>query len=730
MTANIENILLEMREYLRDLDEDKVRRAYEMAEKSHSGQMRRSGEPYIIHPLAVSEILLNMHMDEPTIIAALLHDVVEDTSVSLETIKKEFGEEVAYLVEGLTKLKKIKFLNRENFQVENLRRMFMSMSKDIRVILIKLADRLHNMRTLKYMPQEKQVLISEETLEIYSPIAHRLGVFKVKWELEDLALKYLDPEGYKKLNDLIDMKRGEREEYVHEVIGKIEANLKELEIEGVVTGRPKHFYSIYNKMKKKNESFDEIYDLIAVRIIVNTIKDCYSSLGAIHTLFTPIPNRFKDYIAMPKPNRYQSVHTTVIGPNGEPFEVQIRTKEMHQISEFGVAAHWKYKEGEAFSFKEFQKDDYFIKQIREFQTETDDATDFIDSLKTDLFSDRLYVFTPKGDVIELRSGSKPLDFAYRVHSGVGDSFVGAKINGHIVTMDYKLQNGDIVEILTSKKATPSLDWLKIVQTKNAQNKIRNWFKNQNRETKVKEGGVMFEKEFKREHLNSEYFCDANLEKLYKSYGMSSLEDLYAGISDGGYSLKQVIRRFKELVINNLEKDSEEKVELKPWDGYGKGTHGIKVKGFDNVDIRISRCCNPLPDDDVLGYINRGKGISIHRVDCPNFIYLKNKEPYRIVELIWEKKEMKNLVGYFEIVATDKKGITPEIISLMHQVKIDVIEINSKVSNGLVKMKIKVGIEDTKHMESMFHVLNTNPNILNARRLIPNHKKPRKVTEEK
>ena len=714
----IDKIILQVKEYDSSLNEEKLRSAYALAEEAHKSQYRRSGEPYITHPLAVTEILVELRMDEAALIAALLHDVVEDAGVELSDIKKYFGEEVAYIVDGLTKLKKIKISNKDTLQVENLRRMFLTMSRDIRVVLIKLADRLHNMRTLKYMPREKQVYISEETLEIYSPIAHRLGVFQIKWELEDLALKYIDPEGYQELMEQIAMKRNEREDYVQEVISKIRDNLEQLGIEGDVTGRPKHFYSIYNKMKKKNYTLDEIYDLTAVRIIVKTVKDCYSAVGAIHTLYRPIPNRFKDYIAMPKPNGYQSIHTTLLGSNGEPFEVQIRTKEMHRIAEYGIAAHWKYKEGKSFSCQEFQKESSFISQIRELQSEADNASDFIDSLKKDLFTDRLYVFTPDGDVIELKSGSNSLDFAYRVHSDVGNQFSGARVNNHIVPIDYKLQNGDIVEILTNKNGKPSLDWLKIVQTKNAQHKIRNWFKMQNRETKEDEGRDIFNKEVKREQFNKKYLTPIYLGRLAKSYGMQDISDLYSAVSDGGYSVQQVIRRLREYVKEEIEDTVPKDQIIKPWEGYGSSTQGIRVQGFEDVDIRISKCCNPMPGDDISGYINRGKGISIHRIDCPNFIYLNNKEPYRIVDVIWETKEVKNLIANLEIITTDRKGITPDIISLLHELKADVIEINSKVSGGVVTIKIKVGINKPEHLERLFAAFNRNPEILNAKRLVP------------
>lgn len=719
MNITIDTIINDMKTYIPDLNEVKIREAYELANDSHKGQKRKSGEEYIIHPLHVAHILTPMQMDEAAIICALLHDVVEDVEhVSIEMIEEKFGHEVAYIVDGLTKLQKISNMKRSTMQVENLMKMFLTTSKDIRVILIKLADRLHNMRTLKYMARDRQIAISKETLEIYAPVAHRLGAFQIKWELEDLSFKYLEPESYAQLVESINQKREEREANVKEIIQKINTNLKELKIEAEVSGRTKHFYSIYNKMVKKNQTLDEIYDLSAVRIITKSIQDCYSALGAIHMIFTPIPNRFKDYIAMPKQNMYQSIHTTVLGPNAEPFEVQIRTCEMHKTAEYGIAAHYTYKEGGKFSYKQFQKKNAFIEQIRDLQNDSaGSATEFVESLKTDLFTDRIYVFTPKGDVIELKNGSTPLDFAFRVHSDVGLHFAGAKVNNHIVQSNYKLQTGDILEILTNKNNKPSLDWLKIVETKHAQHKIRNWFKNQNRAMKIEKGRENFEKEFKKEALDPVHLEAKYLERLYKAYGMHSMEDLYCAISDGAFQVKHILRKLRDIVNGELSDPRTEKMIVKPWDGYGKGTHGIRVQGFDNVDIHISKCCNPLPDDEVSGYINRGKGISIHRTDCPNYLYLKQKEPYRIVDVIWEKKEVKNLTANLEITAPDRKGITPDIISKFHELNADVLEINSKVANGMVTMKVKLGIKSSTHLEDIFHTLNKEPEIIGVNRKI-------------
>ncbi|NLC77178.1 MAG: bifunctional (p)ppGpp synthetase/guanosine-3',5'-bis(diphosphate) 3'-pyrophosphohydrolase, partial [Clostridia bacterium] len=535
-------------------------------------------------------------------------------------------------------------------------------AKDIRVILIKLADRLHNMRTLKYHPPEKQKEIAEETVEIFAPLAHRLGIFKLKWELEDLALRYLEKEKYYELVQTIKMKRQEREDYINEVIEILHNHLAEMGIEADIQGRPKHFYSIYNKMVKQGKSLNEIYDLIAVRVIVGTVKDCYGVLGVIHSLWKPIPGRFKDYIAMPKPNMYQSLHTTVIGPRGEPFEVQIRTWEMHRTSEYGIAAHWRYKEGSGSADREFEDKLSWLRQLLEWQRELRDAREFMDSLKIDLFSDRVYVFTPKGDVVELSAGSVPIDFAYRVHTDVGHRCVGAKVNGRIVPLDYQLKTGDIVEILTSKTGTPSRDWLNIVKTSQAKNRIRHWFKKEVREENVSKGRELLEKEARKQGLAEEDYRSSYLMEVAKKFSFQGLDDLYIAISDGVITASQVIMKLREVAKLAKDTKNEAGITVSPWQGYGKPSKGVRVKGVDNVMVRLSRCCNPLPGDDIIGYVTRGRGVSIHRTDCPNISYYCAEDKNRMIEVAWDMQVEGKFQVQLEAVAIDRPGLAMDIMA--------------------------------------------------------------------
>ena len=589
----LEDLIKQVTSYHPNADLDLINRAFAFASRAHEGQKRKSGEDYIIHPLSVAFILAQLQLDVHTIAAGLLHDVVEDTAATLEELENLFGEQIAKLVDGVTKISRIEYKSQEEQQVENLRKMLLAMAKDIRVILIKLADRLHNMRTLKHQAEEKQKEIATETLEIFAPLAHRLGIFRLKWELEDLALLYLAPDKYYELVENISMKRQEREEYINHVIEILNQKLTELGIQVNIEGRPKHFYSIYNKMTKQGKELSEIYDLIAVRIIVDTVKDCYGTLGVIHTLWKPIPGRFKDYIAMPKPNMYQSLHTTVVGPSGEPLEVQIRTWEMHRISEYGIAAHWKYKEGKA-GDKEFDKKLSWMRQLLEWQRELGDAREFVNTLKTDIFSDRVYVFTPKGDVVELPAGSIPIDFAYKVHTDVGHSCVGAKVNGKIVPLDYSLNTGDIVEILTSKTSGPSRDWLKMVTTSQAKNRIRQWFKKVHREENIQKGKDLLEKEAKKQNLDVEYLKNQYVTEIAKKYNLTTADDLYALLGEGGFFTPlQIVAKLKEKAIPKDAKEPDSiAINVRPWVGFGNPSQGVRVIGLDNVMIRLSRCCNP------------------------------------------------------------------------------------------------------------------------------------------
>ncbi len=723
----IDNLIKKTQQYDPDMDVALIRKAYEKALQSHHGQMRKSGEAYITHPLSVTHILAELQMGDRTLIASLLHDVVEDTLVTLEEVEREFGPEVAMLVDGVTKLSRIEYKDREEQQVENLRKMLLAMAKDIRVIIIKLADRLHNMRTLSFMSAERQKAIAQETLEIYAPLSHRLGVFRIKWELEDLALKYLEPQAYQELVQTISMKRKEREDFINHVVDEIDNSLSEMFISADIQGRPKHFYSIYNKMVKQQKELSEIYDLIAIRIIVDSVKDCYAVLGIIHTLWRPIPGRFKDYIAMPKPNMYQSLHTTVIGMGGEPFEVQIRTWEMHRTAEFGVAAHWKYKDVKKSANTNMDVQfNWLRKTIMDLQDESGDARDFVNTLKTDLFSDRVYVFTPRGDVVELKSGSTPIDFAYRVHTDVGNKCIGAKINGKMVQLDHELQTGDIVEIMTSKTPNPSLDWLKVAKTSQAKNKIRNWYKKQNRDKKIELGRDLLSKEFKKEHIDPEYQSKEFLSKILNVYSMATVDDLYAAIGDNGLTARQVASRVRDQIKKETKEDiSFYEKSIKPWDGFGTPSKGIRVKGLDNAMIKISRCCNPLPDDDIGGYISRGAGVSVHRKDCSNFRNLVKTEPQRIIEVAWDMKHSSAYQVRLEVIGINRDGLTLDIMKNIHETKTSINAINARVNKDqMIQIDLKVVINDLGQLEFLIQKLNRIKDVINVRRVTPGKGKQR------
>ncbi len=666
-----------------------IEKAYDFALNAHQGQKRVSGEDYIIHPTAVAEILADLNMDNTTIAAGMLHDVVEDTKYSYGDIKELFGEEIAMLVDGVTKLGKLEYRTKEEQQAENLRKMFIAMAKDIRVILIKLADRLHNLRTLKYMSIDKQIEKATETLEIYAPIAHRLGISKIKWEMEDLSLRYIDSERYYELVDKVAKKRKEREEYINYVINTLQEKNQEMSIVAQIEGRPKNFYSIYKKMYHQNKTFEQIFDLTAVRVIVDTVKDCYGVLGIVHTLWKPIPGRFKDYIAMPKPNMYQSLHTTVIGPDGEPFEVQIRTWEMHKTSEYGIAAHWKYKEGKS-SQNEFDEKLKWLRQMLEWQNEVRDTKEFMETLKIDLVIDEVYVFTPKGDVIDLPVDSTPIDFAYKIHSAIGNKCVGAKINGKIVSLDYTLQNGDIVEIITSANSNgPSRDWLKIVKSSQAKNKIRQWFKKEKKEDNIQKGKELLEKEIKRMgYAPSQILKSELLEQTYKKFGLHSLDDLYASIGYGGLTLNQVTMKLKEEIRKTQKVDlkDEEQIEKQiaksAFQKVKRTDTGIRVKGIDNVLVRISKCCNPVPGDRIIGYITKGRGVSIHRRDCPNVKDLL-EEPERLIEVEWNTQSQVSYNADLQIIANDRQGLLAEITSIINENKINIISFYSRTSKDKI-----------------------------------------------
>ena len=729
----LQEILDKIKKYAPNADVTPVIKAYELAKSAHAGVFRKSGEPYIIHPIAVANILADLELDMEVIAAGLLHDVVEDTPYTYEDITELFGKDIADLVDGVTKLGKIKYQTKEESQAENLRKMFLAMAKDIRVILIKLADRLHNMRTLKFMPEEKAKYKAKETLEIYGGIAHRIGISKIKWELEDLALKYIDPEGYRELSDKITMKRSQRQEYIDKIVHLLEEKFKEVDINCEVSGRPKHFYSIYKKMKKKNKTFEEIYDLTAVRIIVDTVKDCYAVLGMVHTMWIPMPGRFKDYIAMLKPNLYQSLHTTVIGPDGEPVEIQIRTHEMHEIAENGIAAHWKYKEGiTGNQDAKMEQKLKWLRQMMEWEKDVQDPHEFLDALKDDVFNSQVYVFTPKGDVIELPAGSTPIDFAYRVHTNVGNKCTGAKINGKIVPINYKLQNGEIVEVITSSNSTgPSRDWLNIVQTPTARNRIRQWFKKERREENIERGTDILEKEFKRYNIpykNSS--IQKFLNQVAKKFNQPTLEDLIATIGYGGIATSQVmpkVRDFYNKEVNRQEKEKrmqekEDKIK-KNFDEHEyakkrkKKDNGITVKGLDNILVRFAKCCNPLPGDDIVGYITKGRGVAIHRRDCTNIKLDDEFLQNRLVEVEWNNPEKSKFEGEVKIIAVDRVGLLNDIIHVVSMEKLSISGINCRVlKDNTANISLLVEVNDISELKQLMKKIKSIPGVDDVSRM--------------
>ena len=684
--TNLEELKAILLRYHPEANVALVEKAYHFAEEAHKGQFRKSGEPYFVHPLAVAAILARLMLDAPTIAAGLLHDTVEDCEgITSETIEKEFGQEVSLLVEGVTKLKRLDFSSKADQQAESIRKMILAMSKDIRVVLIKLADRTHNMRTLKSQPPEAQKRIAQETLDIYAPLAHRLGVYKIKQELEDLALRYLDPEGYQNLIIKVGMKRAEREESIHTVIETLSEKLRELKIHFEIDGRPKHFYSIYRKMVLQNKTFEQIFDLIAIRVLVDTVQDCYAVLGVVHTLWKQIPNRFKDYISMPKPNMYQSLHTTVVGENGMPFEVQIRTYEMHRIAEYGIAAHWRYKEGK-YVADELDNKLYWLRQILDWQNDTRDSEEFINSLKVDLFSDEIFVFTPTGEIIDLPKGATPIDFAYRIHSAIGNKCVGAKVNGRIVTLDTPLNTGDFVEIITQQNSKgPSRDWLKIVKTSQARAKIRQFYKKELKEENIASGKQMLEYEAKRQGTTlSALMKNEYLDPILRRFSFSDAEDLYAAVGSGGLTSVQVISRLVEEKKNHdkplipvqprVTADSHETRSNRP-----RSDESIKVAGLPGCQIHFAKCCAPLPGDDIIGFITRGRGVTIHAKDCVNV--RTSKDTNRWVAAEWAETTNSSYNGSIQILCQDRHNLLADLMSYISALKVTVTAVNARVNSN-------------------------------------------------
>lgn len=677
-----------------------MRGVYELADKAHEGQKRASGEEYIVHPIAVARILAEMEMDRSTIAAAILHDVVEDTVVTSEEVATRYGPEIAQLVDGVTKLTQIPYQSKEDAQVENLRKMFLAMAKDIRVIIIKLADRLHNMRTLGNLPPAKQERIARETLDIYAPIAHRLGIWKIKWDLEDLCLRYLDPEAYREIADRVAKKRTERETAVDAVVAQLREQFDALGIDADVTGRPKHFYSIYSKLKKGRD-FSTIYDLTAVRVIVESVKDCYAALGTAHSIWKPLPGRFKDYIAMPKPNMYQSLHTTVIGPGGEPLEIQIRTLEMHRTSEYGIAAHWRYKDGG--KQDAFENKLQWLRSLLEWQNEMSDSRAFMENLKLDLFENQVFVFSPKGDVLSLPSAATPLDFAYQVHTDVGNHCVGAKVNRKIVPLDYVLRNGDICEILVNKSSRPSLDWLSLVRTSGAKHKIKQWFRRERKDENVTLGQEVVERELVREHVRLDMARGEAIEKVAKRMNYQSATDLFAAIGFGDASAVSVVAKLKEdaKASNVIELAAVQRPA--PARRPTRNASGILIAGVDDVLVRLSKCCSPVPGDPIMGYVTIGKGVSVHRADCPNVGYMSST-PERILQASWQAVSETTHAVDVEVEATDRAGLLQDVMGVCSEYKTSASSVTARVKREIATISLTLQIADLDHLHRVLSKL--------------------------
>lgn len=710
----LDRLIDSIKKYNKNTNIELIEKAFNLAKEKHKGQVRNSGEEYIIHPVEVSIILASLEMDDETICAGLMHDVLEDTDYTKEEMESEFGKEITALVDGVTKLKNLKYKTKEETQIENIRKMVLAMANDIRVIIIKLADRLHNMRTLEYKTREKQIYTATETIEIYVPIAHRLGINTIKWELEDLCLRYLDPVSYYSVAQQIDQKRSEREKIIKIIINKLSAEISKLNFEFTITGRPKGIYSIYNKMKKQDTTIDNIFDLIAVRVIVDDINQCYAVLGIVHNMYKPIPGRFKDYIAMPKPNFYQSLHTTVIGEKGQVFEVQIRTKEMHKNAEFGIANHWQYKEGKK-KASNFDNRLNWIRQLIEWGKDTS-AYEFMDSFKGDLFNDEVYVFTPKGDVIDLPSGATPIDFAYRVHSEVGNKTVGAKVNGKIVPLSYKLKTGDIISIMTSKNSTgPNLDWLEFVVSSHAKNKIKAFFKKENKDKYFEEGKDFIEKEIKRKGY--EYTKNSLtdfIKFLIEKYNKNDEDDLYISIGNNTIN-KETISRLIDTVFHKVDDKKIDNID-KSIDSNSNHnlSDGIIIDNLTNLDVKFAKCCNPVPGDKVIGYITNGRGITIHRINCENVQNFQNKD--RLIKVRWNENVESSFPVVINIMAHDKAGYLAELSKGLSKAGFNIFAINTKNNGeGNVHIQLTIKIKSLDELDKIYKIARKNEGTYNVYR---------------
>ena len=739
---DINKLIDSVKAYNPSCDEDYICRAFDLAVKAHEGQKRDSGAPYITHPFAVAEILVSLNMDDKAIAAGLLHDVVEDTIMTEEEITAEFGGDVALLVDGVTKLQQLQLSgstqsqsgdsDRVEMQAENLRKMFLAMAKDIRVIMIKLADRLHNMRTLKHMPPQKQQRIARETMDIYAPIAQRLGISRIKIELDDLSLKYLEPEVYYDLVDKIAIRKSVRERYIQSIVDEVGEHIRNVGIEAKIDGRIKHFFSIYKKMKNQDKTLDQIYDLFAVRIIVDSVKDCYAALGAIHEMYKPIPGRFKDYIAMPKANMYQSLHTTLIGSSGQPFEVQIRTYEMHKAAEYGIAAHWKYKEASDGKKVKTQEEEklVWLRQILEWQKDTDNR-EFLKLLKSDLdlFSDNVYCFTPTGDVKNLPTGSTPIDFAYAIHSAVGNKMIGARVNGKLVTIDYEIKNGDRIEILTSQNSRgPSRDWLNLVKSTQAKSKINQWFKNELKEDNIVKGKEMILGYCKAKSIDTgQILRPPYMDYVMRKYGFRDWDSVLAAVGHGGLKEGQIVNKMQELYDREHKKaltDEEVLAAVAAGSGIKKikprSSSGILVKGIDDVAVRFSKCCSPVPGDEIVGFVTRGRGVSIHRTDCVNIINLSEMERARLIDADWQAPdrtvEGERYLTEINIYANNRSGLLADVSKALTEKDVDILSLNTRVSRqGIATMVVSFEIRSREELQRIIDKIRNIESIIDIER---------------
>ena len=713
----MDELLQKLKKNFSDAEFQELKAAYDFSAAAHEGQKRQTGEPYFIHPCAVVNILVDLGFDDvSTLVAAFLHDVLEDTQVTADELEQKFGKEVLELVEGVTKLDKIKFVSAEDEQAENLRKMFFATAKDYRVIIIKLADRLHNMRTLDALKPEKQIKIATQSLKIYAPLAGRLGLSFVKCELEDLAMRYLYPDDYYELVEFIKTKSKERQQFIEKICDELKAKLQELGIEGEVNGRQKHLYGIYKKMLKQGKNIEQIYDISAVRVIVNEVQDCYTVLGAIHTMWMPLPGRFKDYIAMPKPNGYQSLHTTVITKFKETFEIQIRTYEMHRIAEYGIAAHWKYKEGKTGATK-IDDQINWLREVMDTQRESSDSHEFLENIEGNVFTDEVYVFTPKGKVLNLPVGSTTVDFAYAIHSAVGNKCIGAKVNGKIVPLNTVLNTGDIVEILTTNSGKgPSRDWIKFVKTASARTKIRQYFKKEMKEENIKRGKDMLEREAKRRGYNlSELLSTAGLNYIMNRYTLSSIDDLYASVGFGGLTTNQIIVKLIDYFKRDLlSKNPVAEIKTTSTTGKSSSGNGVLIRGYDDFLVRLSHCCNPVPGDKIVGYVSRGRGVSVHCVDCPN---VKNMEPERLIEAKWDDVISQNFLASLKIYCENKSGILAAVTTIISNMKISITGAfaRSDNDNGTAEITVMLEVKSSDQVEDVIKKLKTLPEVIDVHR---------------